>query len=165
MSATTLPIEIVRQILQYSTPLELYRLGPVAGLTKDDILNAITNDESLLELLDHLYNVNDESLFDIIIMKKNHLLTRCPYTKNRPFAIKCLDMLADGLIQANQSIVEFIIKGALIYDDVKSYVKIFKIVNVKLDHQCIQAKFNVDAGKLGWWNWDSTCFKIKSSRV
>jgi hypothetical protein len=161
MSAMTLPIEIVRQILQYSTPLELYHLGPVAGLTKNDLLNAITNDEVLLELLDHLYDVNDESLFDIIIMKKNHLLTRCPYTKNRPFAIRCLDMLADGLIQANQSIVEFIIKGAFIYDDVKSYVKIFRTVDVKLDHQCKKTQFTVDIGELGWWDWDSTCFNIK----
>lgn len=164
MSAMTLPIEIVRQILQYSTPLELYHLGPVAGLTKNDLLNAITNDEVLLELLDHLYDVNDESLFDIKIMKKNHLLTRCPYTKNRPFAIRCLDMLADGLIQANQSIVEFIAKGALIYDDIKSLIKIFKTTSVGFLNygNCgPQTKFVIDTRMLGWDYWESTCFKIK----
>ena len=82
--------------------------------------------------------------------------------KNRSFAIRCLDMLADGLIQANQSIVEFIIKGAFIYDDVKSYVKIFKTVDVKLEYyQCRKTQFTVDIGELGWRDWDSTCFNIK----
>jgi hypothetical protein len=70
MSAMTLPIEIVRQILQYSTPLELYHLGPVAGITKNDLLNAITNDDSLLELVNEI-SIGDQWLFDHIIRQKN----------------------------------------------------------------------------------------------
>ena len=72
-------------------------------------------------------------------------------------------MLADGLIQANQSIVEFIIKGAFIYDDVSNLMlKYLRQFDVKLEyHQCRKLNFTVDIGELGWRDWDSTCFNIK----
>lgn len=130
MSATTLPIEIVRQILQYSTPLELYHLGPVAGLTKDDILNAITNDKSLLELVNEI-SIGDQWLFDHIIRQKTNLLHSClDQTSNKTFIKRYLDLCVEDSVNKHDlitCIVERIIKT----DDGNLYMHFDKLTTYK----------------------------------